>query len=99
MINRKMVKKAMAGILFTRMLNGEIIIVEYADEKKDGVRKYFPEHMIHMFRTDEIIEIIKCAMGEIHKELSEAGKGEVIFIWIKELKYISYGMLIYRKLA
>lgn len=95
MINRKMVKQAMAKMLFVRMFNGEVIVVEYADGKKDEVRKYFPEYMAHMLDTDEIIEIIKCTMGDIHKQFSEAGLGEVIMIWIKEIKYISYGMVIY----
>ena len=73
-MNRKMAKEAMAKMLFARMLKGEIIVVEYADEKKEEVRKYFPEHMAHMFGTDEIIEIIKCTMGCIHKQLSEEGR-------------------------
>ena len=92
-MNRKMAKEAMAKMLFARMLKGEIIVVEYVDEKKDEGRKYFPEHMAHMFGTDEIIEIIKCTMGCIHKQLSEAGKGEVIMILIEKIKYISYGMV------
>jgi len=96
MMNRDMVKEAMMETLFFRMLKGEIIIIEYENEsKKNEVRKYFPDFMIHMFDSDEVIEIIKWAMGYIHKELSEAGKGEVIYVWIRDLKRINYGMAIY----
>lgn len=87
---------AMLETLFNRMLKGEIIKVEYSDvSKKNQARKYFSDFMIRMFDSDEVIEIIKWAMGYIHKELSESGKGEVILIWTKDTKTILYGMAIY----
>lgn len=98
MVNRKQVKIMMLNMLLFRMQKGEKIKIEYSSEEKmKEARAYFPENMIHRFQSKEIIEIIKCAMGVIHKELSDNGIGEVIMISVPSMCIDIYGLHIYEK--
>lgn len=94
MIKREYLGGVFLDYLFHEMEHGMIIkIDESSKESMEEARAYFPDWMERMFSAEELIAIIKWCMGFMHKQISEAGEGEILMISAIKAHITVYGML------